>query len=90
MTVLVASDAWILLVILSLISYKKQDSLKGTWSGLAFHPMPGSLEDPGIPGERIKQKNIVVFIGPIDSMEEIGRTVETGNWSKGEVFQPKS
>jgi G3E family GTPase len=49
-----------------------------------------TIEDPGIPVERIKHKNIVVFIGSIDSMEEIGRAVETGNWSKGEVFQPKS
>jgi G3E family GTPase len=49
-----------------------------------------TLEDPGIPAERIKHKNIVVFIGPIDSMEEIGRATHTGNWSKGEVFQPKS
>ncbi|MDH3331923.1 MAG: hypothetical protein OEL68_06315, partial [Desulfobulbaceae bacterium] len=49
-----------------------------------------TLEDPGIPAERIKHKNIVVFIGPIDSMAEIDRTVETGNWSKGSVFQPKS
>jgi G3E family GTPase len=49
-----------------------------------------TLEDPRIPAERIKHKNIVVFIGPIDSMEEIGRTVDTGNWSKGEVLQPKS
>jgi G3E family GTPase len=49
-----------------------------------------TLEDPDIPAERIKHKNIVVFIGPIDSMEEIGRTVDTGNWSKGKVFQPNS
>ena len=49
-----------------------------------------TIEDPGIPVERIKHKNIVVFIGPIDSMEEIGRAAETGNWSKGNVFQPKS
>ena len=49
-----------------------------------------TLEDPDIPAERIKHKNIVVFIGPIDSMEEIGRAIHTGNWSKGEVFQPKS
>jgi G3E family GTPase len=49
-----------------------------------------TIEDPGIPPGRIKHKNIVVFIGPIDTMEEIGRAAETGNWSKGEVFQPKS
>jgi G3E family GTPase len=49
-----------------------------------------TIENPGIPAERIKHKNVVVFIGPIDSMEEISWAAETGNWSKGEVFQPKS
>lgn len=49
-----------------------------------------TLEDPGIPTERIKHKNTVVFIGPIDSMEEIDRVADKGNWSKGEVLQPKS
>ena len=48
-----------------------------------------TLEDPEIPAERIKHKNIVVFIGPIDSMAEIDRVVATGNWSKGTVLQPK-
>ena len=49
-----------------------------------------TLEDPAIPAERIKHKNIVVFIGPIDSMKEIDKAINTGNWSKGEVFKPKS
>jgi len=49
-----------------------------------------TIEDPGIPAERIKHKNIVVFIGPVDSMEEIGRVVDKGKWSKGEVLQPQS
>jgi G3E family GTPase len=49
-----------------------------------------TIEDPGIPAERVTHKNIVVFICPIDAMDGIGRAVQTGNWSKGEVFQPKS
>ena len=49
-----------------------------------------TIEDPGIPVERIKHKNIVVFIGPIDTMEGISRVAESGNWSKGEVFQPNN
>jgi G3E family GTPase len=49
-----------------------------------------TIEDPGIPADRIKHKNVIVFIGPIDSMEEISRAAETGNWSKGAVFKPKS
>jgi G3E family GTPase len=47
-----------------------------------------TLEDPGIPHERIKHKNIVVFIGPIDTMEGIDQVLQTGNWLKGEVIQP--
>jgi len=49
-----------------------------------------TIENPGIPAERIKHKNLVVFIGPIDSMAEISRAAETGNWAKGEIFQPGS
>lgn len=49
-----------------------------------------TLEDPGIPLERIKHKNIVVFIGPIDSMDGIDRVLQTGNWLKGELIQPGS
>ncbi len=49
-----------------------------------------TIEDPKIPSERIKHKNIVVFIGPVDSMEEIGRIVDNGKWSKGEIVQPIS
>jgi len=49
-----------------------------------------TIEDPGIPAERIKHKNTVVFIGSIDSMEEIGKAAETGSWTKGSVFQPNS
>jgi len=49
-----------------------------------------TLEDPDISAERIKHKNIVVFIGPIDSMEELDRAADPGNWLKGDVFQPKS
>ena len=47
-----------------------------------------TLEDPGIPLERIKHKNIIVFIGPIDTIKDIDRALQTGNWLKGEVCQP--
>jgi G3E family GTPase len=47
-----------------------------------------TLDDPGIPLERIKHKNIIVFIGPIDTIEDIDRALQTGNWLKGEVCQP--
>lgn len=35
-----------------------------------------TLEDPGIPLERIKHKNIIVFIGPIDTIEDIDRALQ--------------
>ena len=49
-----------------------------------------TIEDPGIPAERIKHKNTVVFIGPIDSMEGIGKAAEKGNWTKGEISSHKT
>jgi len=49
-----------------------------------------TIEDTEIPAERIKHKNIIVFIGPIDSMEEVDRIADKGNWSKGQVLQPQS
>ena len=48
-----------------------------------------TIAPPGIPVDRIKHKNTIVFIGPIDSMEEISRATATGNWHEGVVFQPQ-
>jgi G3E family GTPase len=47
-----------------------------------------TIEEPKIPAERVKYKNIVVFIGPIDSMEGISRAATEDSWSKGEILQP--
>ncbi len=49
-----------------------------------------SLEEAEIPQDRIQYKNVVVFIGPPDSMEGIERASKTGNWSNLGVFQPFS
>lgn len=49
-----------------------------------------TIEPPKIPLDRIKHKNTIVFIGPIDSMDDISRATDTGNWFKGEIFQPQS
>ena len=52
----------------------------GTWT----------VEATGVPKNRIKHKNIVVFIGPPESMEGIEQASGTGNWSSKGAFQPYS
>lgn len=47
-----------------------------------------TIEKTHIPKDRIKHKNIVVFIGPPESMEGIERASKTGDWSSKGVFQP--
>ena len=49
-----------------------------------------TIEKTDVPEDRVKHKNIVVFIGPPESMEEIERASETGNWRSQGVFQPYS
>ena len=50
----------------------------GTWT----------VEETDVPGDRIQHKNIVIFIGPPESMEGIEQASRTGNWSSGGAFQP--
>jgi hypothetical protein len=47
-----------------------------------------TIEETSIPRERIKHKNIVVFIGPPESMEGIGRAARSGSWSSRGIYQP--
>lgn len=47
-----------------------------------------TIEKTEIPRDRIQHKNVVVFIGPPDSMEEIEKVAQTGNWSNLGTFQP--
>ena len=47
-----------------------------------------TIEVSDLPGDRIKHKNIVVFIGPPESMEGIGEATGTGKWSSRGVYQP--
>ncbi|MGD8263523.1 MAG: GTP-binding protein [Desulfobacterales bacterium] len=49
-----------------------------------------TIEAAEVPNERIKHKNIVVFIGPPESMEGIDEASNTGNWTSKGVFQPYS
>ncbi|MBT8370699.1 MAG: GTP-binding protein [Desulfobacterales bacterium] len=52
----------------------------GTWT----------IEKTDLPDGRIKHRNIVVFIGPPESMKGIGNASKTGNWSSQGTFQPYS
>jgi hypothetical protein len=52
----------------------------GTWT----------LKETAVPKNRINHRNIVIFIGPPESMEGIEQASRTGNWSGKGVFQPYS
>ena len=49
-----------------------------------------TIEKTDVPRDRIKNKNIVVFIGPPESMEGIEAASKTGDWTGKGVFQPYS
>ena len=49
-----------------------------------------TIEKTDVPKDRIKHKNIVVFIGPPESMEGIEEASKTGDWTGKGVFQPYS
>jgi G3E family GTPase len=46
-----------------------------------------TLEAVEVPAERIKYKNVVVFIGPPESMAGIEEASKTGDWSSKGVYQ---
>jgi len=52
----------------------------GTWT----------IEETAVPKNRIKHKNMVVFIGPPESMDGIEQAAGTGNWTGKGTFQPYS
>jgi G3E family GTPase len=52
----------------------------GTWT----------VEETTVPKNRIQHRDIVVFIGPPESMEGIEHATKTGNWSSKGAFQPFS
>jgi G3E family GTPase len=47
-----------------------------------------TIEESKIPEERVKHENIVVFIGPPESMEGIESASKTGDWTSLGSFQP--
>jgi len=52
----------------------------GTWT----------VTETVIPKNRIPHKNMVIFIGPPESMEGLEQAARTGNWSSKGAFQPYS
>ena len=52
----------------------------GTWT----------LAETAVPKDRIQHQNVVIFIGPPESMEGIEQASKTGNWSSKGAFQPYS
>ncbi|UCB50302.1 MAG: GTP-binding protein [Deltaproteobacteria bacterium] len=49
-----------------------------------------TIEESDIPEDRIEHMNVVVFIGPPESMEGIEEASKTGHWSSLGAFQPMS
>jgi G3E family GTPase len=49
-----------------------------------------TLDDPHIPAERVKHKNVIVFIGPPESMEGIETATQTGSWINMGEYNPYS
>jgi G3E family GTPase len=49
-----------------------------------------TIERSDIPEDRIEHMNVVVFIGPPESMEGIEEASKTGHWSSMGTFQPMS
>jgi G3E family GTPase len=47
-----------------------------------------SIEKCEVPSDRIQHKNILVFIGPPESMASLERIEEGGNWIKISTFKP--
>ncbi len=49
-----------------------------------------TIETTDIPQDRIEHKNVVVFIGPPESMEGIEKATRSGKWTTRGEFQPFS
>ncbi len=49
-----------------------------------------TIEKTDIPEEEIHHKNTVVFIGPPDTMDDIDKAAQMGDWTNKGIFQPFS
>ena len=49
-----------------------------------------TIENSQVPADRIKHKNVIVVIGPPDSMDGIASATQSGNWISLGIYQPYS
>ena len=49
-----------------------------------------TIENSQVSADRIKHKNVIVVIGPPDSMDGIATATQSGNWTSLGVYQPYS
>lgn len=49
-----------------------------------------TIDDPHIPLERVQHRNVIVFIGPPDTMDGIHAATQSGSWINLGVYQPYS
>ncbi len=49
-----------------------------------------TIEETNVPDAEIKHKNVVVFIGPPETMDDIETAAQKGDWTNLGVFQPYS
>ncbi len=64
--------------------------VNGSFHLLNFVMGDWTFEETELPEDRIKHKNIVVFIGPPETMESIEKASQSGNWENKGAFQPYS
>jgi len=63
---------------------------KGTMHIFNFVMGDWTIEKTDVPREEIKHRNVVVFIGPPESMEGIEAVAKSGAWTSMGVYQPFS
>lgn len=62
----------------------------GVWHLFSYVMGTWSIDKTHVPEHRIKNKNMLVFIGPPDVMQGIEQALKEGNWTSRGIFQPFS
>ena len=62
----------------------------GVWYLFSYVMGTWSIDKTHVPEHRIKNKNMLVFIGPPDVMPGIEQALKEGNWTSRGIFQPFS
>ena len=62
----------------------------GVWHLFSYVMGTWSIDKTHVPEHRIKNKNMLVFIGPPDGMTGIEQALKKGNWTGRGIFQPFS